>query len=183
MNRAEVCGVLALLSEVYPGRVGSGKVNRTAAVWLAVLADADGKQILAAAVAWMRDNKPHPPTPGELLELLKLIERDTPEEAWGMVRRAMSRWSPYDGRPEPDLPELVLQAVNAVGGCWGTMVAGLRTSEITSLRARFIDAYKGIEQRGTKRLALAQADALAAIAAPLAKQYRIESETGSESGR
>ncbi len=180
MNKAEVCGVLTLLSEVYPGRIGSGKVERTAAVWAVLLADADGKQVLAAAVAWMRDAKPHPPTPGELLDTLRLIERDTPEEAWGMVRREIQAVG-HAGKP--NLPELAIRAVNAVGGSWSAMVYGLRTSEITSLRARFIDAYKGIEVKADKVLAIGEADHLAAIAAPLAKQYRIGSETGGESRR
>ena len=58
------------------------------------------------------------------------------------------------------------------------MCRSLLTSEMTSLRARFLDAYKGMEVRSTKRLALAQADQLAAIAAPLVNRYRIEGETG-----
>jgi hypothetical protein len=175
MNKAEVCGVLALLSEVYPGRIGSGQLEQTAAVWTAVLADAEGKQVLASAVAWMRDAKPHPPTPGELLDLLTVIDRDTPEEAWGLVRQEIQR---AGHTRQPKLPDLALRAITAVGGDWGMMCRSLLTSEMTSLRARFLDAYKGMEVRSTKRLALAEADQLAAIAAPLVNRYRIEGETG-----
>ena len=70
MNKAEVSALLAMLSEVYPRRIGSGDARRTAALWSMVLADAAPAPVLAAAVGWMRSNKPHPPTPGELLATL-----------------------------------------------------------------------------------------------------------------
>jgi len=145
-------------------------------MWTAVLADAPPKPVLAAAVAWIRSNKPHPPSPGELLTSLS-DDEETPEEAWGQVRKEISRVG-YTGTPE--LTPRARRAIEAVGGPWETMCRTLLAGELVALRARFLDAYKNIEARDEKREALAGADHLLNLAAPLAKQYRLENEESGE---
>lgn len=179
MNKAEVSALLAMLSEVYPRRIGTGDAKRTAALWSMVLADAAPAPVLAAAVGWMRSNKPHPPTPGELLATLEDADRDTPEEAWGRVRSEMQRVG-YTGTPE--LSDRARRAIEAVGGPWETMCRTLQSSEVTALRARFLEAYRGMEDRDQKREAIAQADEILKLAAPIAKAYRLVDATGSEGG-
>ena len=185
MNRAEITAVLATLSEVYPNRVGSGDIPKTVAVWAVILGDADAKQVLAATIAWVRSRKPHPPTPGELLDVMVSETTITPEEAWGLVRSEVQR-AGYTH--EPNLPELAMRAIKAVGGEWSAMCKGLMSRDVPSLRARFLDAYRGMESRGGKREAMAHADrllsapdALIALAGPLASRYAIASEESSES--
>ena len=176
MNRSEITALLAMLNEVYPRRIGSGDAKKTVGVWTAVLSDAPPKPVLAAAVAWIRSNKPHPPSPGELLASLSNDE-ETPEEAWGQVRKEIGRVG-YTGTPE--LTPRARQAIEAAGGPWETMCRTLLAGELVALRARFLDAYKNIEARDEKREAIAGADELLNLAAPLAKQYRLEHEESGE---
>lgn len=187
MNRTEITAVLATLNEVYPRRVGSGDIPKTVAVWSVILGDADAKQVLAAAIAWVRSRKPHPPTPGELLDVMVSDVTITPEEAWGLVRKEIQQ-AGYTHAPS--LPDLAMRAINAVGGEWPAMCKGLMSRDVPSLRARFLDAYRGMESRGDKRAALAHADgllsapdALIALAGPLASRYSIEGEESGESRR
>lgn len=185
MNIAEVTVVLATLSEVYPGRVGSGDVKKTASVWSVILADADPRQVLAAAIAWTRSRKPHPPTPGELLDISAAASSLTPEEAWGLVRQEIQRVG-HSG--DPVLPDLAMRSILAVGGDWAGMCRTLLSRDVPSLRARFLEAYRGMETRDTKRIAVSQAEslldgprAMLALAGPLAKRYRLQGAESSES--
>jgi hypothetical protein len=179
VNRSEITALLAMLNEVYPRRIGSGDAKKTVGVWTAVLADAPPKPVLAAAVAWIRSNNPHPPSPGQLLESLE-VQEETPEEAWGQVRREMQRVG-YTGTPE--LTPRCKRAIEAVGGPWETMCRTLLAGEVVALRARFLDAYKNIEARDQQHAALAGADEVLRLAAPLAQQYRLVDEESGEGGR
>jgi len=183
MRPNEVDAVLKILFEVYPRRIGSGNSKDTLAVWSALLSDADAKDILKAAVAWARSNKPHPPTPGELLALAAegdIHADDSASEAWGHVRREMHNTG-ADG--EPDLPEKTMRAVRACGGDWSIMVRDLKTSEVPALRARFIEAYNAIGDRLGKQHVIAESDALLELARPLARQYALTYEEGRKSGQ
>ena len=183
MRPNEVDAVLKILFEVYPRRIGSGNAKDTLAVWSALLSDADSKEILRAAVAWARSNKPHPPTPGELITLAaegSIDAADSASEAWGHVRREMLDTGADE---EPDLPEKTMRAVRACGGSWSIMVRGLKTSEVPALRARFIEAYNSIGSRMEKQHVIAESDALLALAQPLARQYAIDYAKGGKSGR
>lgn len=176
MNRSEVTALLAMLNEVYPRRIGSGDAKKTVGVWAAVLGDAPPKPVLAAAVAWIRSNKPHPPSPGQLLDSLE-VENQTPEEAWGEVRKEIHRVG-YTGTPE--LTPRARRAIEAVGGPWETMCRTLMAGELVALRARFLDAYRNIEEREVQQAALGSADDLLRLAAPIAEQYRLTHEESGE---
>jgi len=179
MSRDETAAVLAILTEVYPKRIGSGDAAATVSAWHALLSDADGKMILAAAIAWSRANKPFPPTPGQLLETCK-TQGETAEEAWGSVRKEIGRVG-YTG--EPNLSTLARRAIEAVGGPWEAMCRNLLAGEVVSLRARFLEAYRNIGERDDAVVAIGQAQDLLHIAAPIAAQYRIDDAAGSEGGR
>ena len=176
MNRSEVLALLAMLQEVYPRRIGSGDSKATAGVWAAALADADPRRVLGAGVAWIRADKPHPPTPGQLLAYSE-TEGETPEEAWGQVRKEIARVG-YTGTP--DLSVRAKRAIEAVGGPWETMCRTLLAGELVSLRARFLDAYLNIGERDAQVQALESAEEVLRIASPLASQYRLEDATGRE---
>lgn len=179
MTRDETAAVLAILSEVYPKRIGNGDANATVGAWHALLSDAEGKDILAAAIAWARGNKPFPPTPGQLLQTCK-SSGETAEEAWGAVRAEMQRVG-YTGKPS--LSTLAARAIEAVGGPWETMCRSLQTSEVVALRARFIEAYRNIDARDEQVAAIDKAQDLIAIATPVARQYRLGDEESSQGGR
>ena len=172
MNKSEVTALLAMLSEVYPRRVGSGDAKATVGVWSAVLADAPPKPVLAAAVAWIRADKPHPPTPGALLDSLT-VEDETAEEAWGQVRKEIGRVG-YTGTPE--LTPLARRAIEAVGGPWETMCRTLMAGELVALRARFLDAYRNMGEREQHTRALGSAEEILRLAGPIAQQYRLSNE-------
>lgn len=182
MRINEVDAVLKILFEVYPRRIGSGDAKKTLAVWSALLSDADSKMILTAAVAWARSNKPHPPTPGELMALAAAGTDATPSapEAWGHVMREIHAVG-ADG--EPDLPEKTMRAVRACGGSWPIMVRDLQTSQVTALRARFIEAYNAIGDSLSKQSVIAESDALLRLAQPLARKYALTHEKGGTRGR
>jgi hypothetical protein len=176
MNRSEITALLAMLTEVYPRRIGSGDAQKTVGVWSAVLADAPPKPVLAAAVAWIRADKPHPPTPGALLSSLT-VEDETAEEAWGQVRKEIQRVG-YTGTPE--LTPLAKAAIEAVGGPWETMCRTLLAGELVALRARFLDAYRNIGDRKEQVAALGQAEEVLKLAGPIAQQYRLSNEESGE---
>ncbi len=180
MRANEVVAVLAILFEVYPRRVGSGDRDKTIAVWSMALAEADAKQILNAAVAWVRANKPHPPSPGELMAFAEVDDESSASEAWGHVLRQIHAVG-ADG--EPDLSERESRAVRACGGEWSIMCRNLQTSQLPALRARFIEAYNTIGERMDRQEMIADADALLALARPLARQYALDYEEGRKSGR
>mgnify|MGYP003153725691 CR=1 FL=1 len=176
MNTSEVKRLLSTLEQVYPNRVGTGQAHETIEVWTALLMDADPPEVFSAAIQYMREANPHPPTPGQLLEMVKASARLTPSEAWGAVREQIQRvgWA-----GEPGLDPLTLDAIQAVGGPWETMCKSLLTSEIPSLRARFIEAYVGMsEKRERKQDADAYAPALQALVRPLLEGYDPYREEG-----
>jgi hypothetical protein len=165
-----------MLHEVYPRRIGSGDTKKTVGVWNLALADAPPKPILAAAVAWIRANKPHPPSPGQLLESLGEDE-ETAEEAWGQVRKEIQRVG-YTGTPE--LTPLARKSIEAVGGPWETMCRTLMAGELVALRARFLEAYRNIGERQEHRAALGSAEEVLKLAGPIAQQYRLSNEESGE---
>jgi hypothetical protein len=172
VNKSEITALLAMLSEVYPRRVGSGDAQATVGVWSAVLADAPPGPVLAAAVAWIRANKPHPPTPGALLAGLS-SDDETAEEAWGQVRKEIQRVG-YTGTPE--LTPLARRAIEAVGGPWEVMCRTLLAGELVALRARFIEAYRNMGEREEQHKSLEAAEQVLRLAGPLASQYRLSHE-------
>ena len=143
MERQEVIKLLGFLTEFYPRRMGSGDAELTAQAWGAVLLDADAESVMTAAIAWVRSDQPHPPTPGQLA-----AQRNgsglTASEAWGTVISAI-RDTGY--AEEPDLPDETMTAIRAVGGDWGSMCKGLESRDVPSLRARFLEAYENIGAR------------------------------------
>tara|TARA_Y100001963_G_C6770965_1_gene444829 strand:+ start:1907 stop:2446 length:540 start_codon:yes stop_codon:yes gene_type:complete len=178
MNTNEVQKLLGTLEQVYPNRVGTGEARETITVWTALLMDADPAKVFKAAIQYMRDSNPHPPTPGQLLELVKENDRLTPHEAWGRVREQIQA-AGYAGTP--DLDALTLDAIEAVGGPWEVMCKSLLTSEIPSLRARFLEAYVGMsEKRERKQDADAYAPALHSLVRPLVEQYDPRRAKGGE---
>ena len=63
------------------------------------------------------------------------------------------------------------------------MCRTLMSGEVVALRARFLDAFRNIEARDQQTAALAGADEVLKLAAPLAQQYRLEHEESGEGGR
>ena len=180
MKRHEVSAVLAILHEVYPRRIGGGDTDATIDVWSVLLADADPRQILLAATTWVREDNPHPPTPGALMSMCEGAQRLSASEAWGQVRAEIQNVG-YAGKP--DLDPMALKAIIAVGGAWANMCMSLQTSEIPSLRARFIEAYEQMDALAAHMQCLSNAEAVLALARPLAKQYAVGNAEGSPDRR
>lgn len=148
MTKDEVQELLGVLEQIYPQRIGTGNPAQTLRVWSALLLDADAAQVGKAAISYMREANPHPPMPGQLLEMIQVETTMTPHEAWGAVHREIQNTG-YAGTP--DLDALTLEAIRAVGGEWGSMCKSLRSSEVPALRARFIQAYTDMAQRKGRR--------------------------------
>lgn len=188
MNRSEVQDLLSAIEQIYPGRVGVGSPAQTLRVWTAVLADMDARSIAGAAMMYFRETNPHPPSPGELIALCREeVGALTSHEAWGKVIEQIHNTG-YAG--EPELDELTLAAIQAVGGEWPAMCRNLQSSEVPALRARFLQAYTDMAARDNRQKSmrshtnamLKDADALSLVSG-LAAQYDASHEKGSEGGR
>lgn len=188
MNKRDVQNLLAFIEQVYPGRVGQGEPSQTLRVWHALLAESDAPQIARAAVVYMRGDNAHPPSPGELMALCREETGAlTSHEAWGLVLEQIHNTG-YGG--EPELDELTLAAIQAVGGAWSGLCKNLKSSEVPALRARFLQAYTDLEQREVRRglmrphttAVLEDADALSLVSG-LAAQYDAGHAASGEGGR
>jgi len=148
MTKDEVQELLGVLEQIYPQRIGTGNPAQTLRVWSALLLDADAAQVGKAAINYMREANPHPPMPGQLLEMIKAETAMSPHEAWGAVLREIQNegWA-----GTPNLDALTLDVIRAVGGEWGSMCQSLRSSEVPALRARFLQAYTDMAQRKGRR--------------------------------
>jgi hypothetical protein len=134
----EILDVLEFLAGAYPAWEITPRVASTYTI---ALADADGESIRVAALAYMRSGEKFFPPPGALLNHHKVLDAPTAEEAWGEVRASIDSGDPNWSHPRID------RAVRAALGGWSTFCRGALTSEMVSHRARFIDAYRGIEDR------------------------------------
>ena len=148
MTNDEVQELLGVLEQIYPQRIGTGNPAQTLRVWSALLLDADAAQVGKAAIIYMREANPHPPMPGQLLEMIKAEDSTSSFEAWGTVLREIQNEG-HSGTP--NLDPLTLDVIRAVGGEWGSMCQSLRTSEVPALRARFLQAYTDMAQRKGRR--------------------------------
>lgn len=157
MTLEQTLDVLELLSGAYPEReISEPVIVASALAW----AEADAGFIRGAALAYIRSGERFPPRPGDLLKHVDELDAPTPEEGWGEVRGAI-RDVGHLGTPEWSHP-LIGLAVHAALGPWSNFCKGAHISEMVSHRARFIDAYRGIESRDRMRDQLEDAKSIAA---------------------
>ncbi len=141
----EVAEVLGMLSSVYPHYNLTPETIKSYAI---LLSDIPVDTLKAAAIQCAR-TKTFFPSVSELVSAAyDFIDDDTtPEEAWGIVVKHMSRpMTTYHAGKKLKLKPLsdrIERAVTAIGG-WPV----LRASEnYVADRARFIDAYRGLKER------------------------------------
>lgn len=147
--------LLGVLAEAYPALdVTETRVD----VWAALLADQDREAMMRAAVAYVRSGERFPPNPGQLIQLARPSDGPTPEVAWGEVRSAIGEVG-YTGVPAWSHPR-VARAARAALGEWANYCKTATPEQMVSDRARFLDAYRGIEDRDASQDEYARASAL-----------------------
>lgn len=138
MTGAEVKRLVSMLVATWP----RPEVRpETVGVYCAALADLDAKAAHAAVMDLVRTSRFFP----TVAEIRERVVRDrvplpSPEEAWGIVRRAIGRVGAY-AVPEFDCDE-VAAAVDAIG--WSELCLG---ENPVANRARWIDAYRSVCER------------------------------------
>ena len=87
MNRDEAKAMLAIISGMYPPNLMPAISSVTVDGWTMILADIDYKKAEIALMKWISVNK-YPPTPADIRSLLyEQVERETPEQAWGLLQQ------------------------------------------------------------------------------------------------
>ena len=139
-TKPEIAAMYKFLAENYPHHELA-----YVSVYEAILLDLPGGALRAAALDYIREGNPFPPTPGQIarrvFELFDQAEgRISPPEAWELVVREITRVG-HPGKPE--LPDLVWRAIQNIGG-WRNLC--LSQNQISD-RARFLEAYKILDLR------------------------------------
>lgn len=94
MTKKDVAGLLALLQTEYPqsfGRLNSQQMQAKANLWSEMLADCDGRIVMAAVKSLLSEAREFAPTIGEVQTRAREItaaQDMTETEAWSLVSRA-----------------------------------------------------------------------------------------------
>lgn len=142
-NEREVFQVLTVMAAAYPG---FQLQDKTVEVYAEMLADLPGDLLKIAAQQALAESRFFP-TIAELRAVATRLTatadgRPTAHEAWGEVKRAISRHGAW-GRPEWSHP-LVGRAVECLD--WQSLCYS-QTDDEPSWRAQFIQAYNVLEGR------------------------------------
>lgn len=145
MNHDDTLKIMSVLKGSYPRQViGSD----TVAAYSSMLSDLPFDDVKSAIMRLVSTSKWFPAIAEIRAEAVRGSQSSlTPEEAWGQVHKAIGSVGSYE-KPEFE-DERVMQAVSAIG--WKDICHGMN---VMSTRARFIDAFKNIADRGTRALQL-----------------------------
>jgi hypothetical protein len=138
--------VMALLGSYYEKMRGILKESTKTEMWYAVLQDMADDELKAATIDYVKTGK-FAPTPADLWERVNAIrEQDrgelTPEEAWGIVYRDISRFGYYE---EPTYDDWKLEAAkNSIG--WNAL-CDLTENTLMPTRAHFLRIYGSFVRR------------------------------------
>ena len=156
MTRDETKNIIQLIHETYDSfSVSSAKVD----VWTRILGEYSYEQILGAVVAYMKtDVKGFAPAPGQLIEQISAQQEpaESPEELWGLVKRAL-RNSSYGAEEEFDrLPPLVQKSVGSPDNlrAWGQLPSDVVD---TVIHSQFVKTYRIEKDRAKSNAKIPQA--------------------------
>lgn len=118
MTPGEAGKLLAVLDQLYPNTKKATNPTAQARSWALVLCDWSYRQMEAALVAFVaNDKRGFPPAPGQLIETAKNLQTKgddmTEQEAWALVQRALSNGM-YGYQEEWD--KLPAQVQACIGG-------------------------------------------------------------------
>lgn len=180
MNKQETSNLLTMIMEEYPKSFSVSnpkdlefKVN----LWQDIFADDDYLEVVQAFKIFIsNDTKGFPPVPGQLKQYIaQKVMKDalTEQEAWELVRMAITRGTYHSNEEYDKLPDMVKKAVGGSGSikAWACLDTYMLDGEI---RRDFIRAYRQEVERNTLLFKLpieARKDLL-----PDAEVYQIEKQ-------
>lgn len=143
MTRENLGKLLAMIDAAYPHFKPTNDEILFETWWLA-LSDENDTNIAIAFKTYLKSNNDgYPPSPGQLIDLARRINEPqitNEQEAWALVRKAISNGTYYSQREFEALPDLVQKAVGDANQLyvWATD-ENYNESVISS---HFINAYK-----------------------------------------
>lgn len=117
MTFDETAKIIAIIKEYYPRDIEATNIKSRVKAWWLALQDYDYNIVQQAVIAFAtQDTKGFSPSVGQIVDkILQLTNKDaaalTEMEAWGLVRKAVSRSSYYAQEEFDKLPELVQKIV------------------------------------------------------------------------
>jgi len=131
--KEHIAAAATMASAAYPNW---NPTRDTFEVWVTLMPDLTGEQLVRAMTAHIRSSK-FPPTVADILDRSKALTPDSEPSAilaWGEVHRAIR-----DGERAVWSYPQTAPALDVLGG-W-VRVAGCQSSEVASLRSRFCEAF------------------------------------------
>lgn len=176
MKKKDIAGMLALLQTEYPqsfGKLSAQQMEAKANLWAEMLADYDGRVVMAAVKTLLAENRAFAPTVGEIQTRVREITAAndmTETEAWALVSKACANGL-YGYKEEyAKLPPEVQKAVGSAEQlrAWAmvdidefqTVVASnfMRSFKVTKKREEFMQSLpaevKQLLTEATQRMAL-----------------------------
>lgn len=142
MTKSEIAKFVAMLVEAFPNAQAS---TATSEIYERMLADLDPKTMSQVVTNLIQTSRFFPTVAEIRAAALELQAgpRRIGAEAWGDVRSAMSSVGQY--RKPAFADPLVTECVRLMG--WESLC---RTENGTADRARFVELYEGLQERGRK---------------------------------
>lgn len=123
MTFTEMSDVLAIIGAVYPrfyANLNENDVKAMTNVWLGFFANDDASLVSDAVKTFIaNDTKGFPPVVGQIREKLDVINQAvhgfelTPQNAWGLVKRAMKDSAYHSAERFSELPDVVQEVVGS----------------------------------------------------------------------
>lgn len=144
MTFTEMSDVLAIIGAVYPrfyANLSENDVKAMTNVWLSFFASDDASLVSDAVKTFIaNDTKGFPPVVGQIREKLDVINQAvhgfelTPQNAWGLVKKAMKDSAYHSAERFAELPEVVQEVVGAPSQLyeWAVSNDGVSESVIAS---------------------------------------------------
>ena len=144
MTFTEMSDVLAIIGAVYPrfyANLSENDVEAMTNVWLSFFANDDASLVNDAVKTFIaNDTKGFPPVVGQIREKLDVINQAihgfelTPQNAWGLVKRAMKDSAYHSAERFSELPEVVQEVVGSPSQLheWAVSNVGVSESVIAS---------------------------------------------------
>lgn len=152
MTRKDVAGLLALLQTEYPqsfGKLNGAQMQAKAKLWSDMLADYDGRVVMAAVKSLLSEAREFSPTIGEVQTRAREItaaQDMTEAEAWSLVSRACANGL-YGYKEEyAKLPAEVQRAVGTPEQLREWAMVDIETLQ-TVVASNFMRSYKVAKKR------------------------------------
>lgn len=159
MTKQETAKLLMLIKATYPSKIPNTDIEAMVDVWTKLLEEYDFATMQGAFMAYCKtERNGFPPSPGQLIEQISAQQEpeESPEELWGLVKRAL-RNSSYGAEEEFDrLPPLVQKSVGSPDNlrAWGQ----LPSDEVdTVIHSQFVKTYRIEKDRAKSNAKIPQA--------------------------